>query len=500
MFFPIILYFFLQQTVGATDPVGSSEDACISESSYHRLLGSKTLYCDARQFVNSPNDRPYSFDKESLEERHSQLLKRNCEPIVFFFFGRHSARFPEGDDADIYNKHMIQIQDALRQHVDESTCPQKVAELFNWKPKMQLEHESLITHIGSLEQRDIARRFKKLYPQFFDAKQSDIKLGVTNYLRTAQTALEFLKEVDNFDLSSDCGKNSSPIHDINHQKYSSDRLRSHPCYQRMMGAYVRRELSFDEECKAIMRVKKFKYPLVERARNPKVVQSIIESISTRLGFSGENSPIDFEMLNSMYDNCRFETALSEGSIWCKLFTEKELKVLEYIEDVNTYIKGAYGSEARPAQSCPVIKDLLETFISATHRSGDVYPQKQSVFYFSHATPMKKVLAVFGLFTDMDSFSESAISEFERTLKIPEDRNWRISGVCPFSANMAFILYRCQNPGTDRVEHKVLSTVTERPVRLSGCQDIVCDSETFFRNYEPLRDCDLRKICAKRNQD
>lgn len=489
-----ILCILLLRTIGAVDP-----DNTGFKPSYHRLLGSKTLYCDARQFVDLLRGRPNSFDDDSLEGRHFKLLSANCEPIVFFFFSRHSARFPEGNDADVYNKHMIQIQDALRQHVNTSSSPDKVAELLNWKPKMQLEHESLITHAGSLEQQDIARRFKKLYPEFFNAKRSDVRLGVTTYLRTAQTAVEFLKEVDDLDLGPDCA-NSFPIHDLDHQQYSSDGLRSHPCYEELMSKYVKRELSFDEECKAISGIKKFKYPLVERARNPKVVQGIIDNISSRLGFTKLNSPIDIVILNDMYDNCRFETALLEDSIWCKLFTEDELKVLEYIEDVNTYIKGAYGHEARPKQSCPVVKDLLETFLSATEEIGDAGPKKRSVFYFSHATPMKKMLAAFGLFEDSESFSEAAISEFERHLKVPENRNWRISGICPFSANMAFILYRCQVPGTDLVEHKVLSTVTEQPVHLSGCKETVCDSRTFFTQYDSFRDCDLKKICAKRKQN
>lgn len=474
-------------------------DKCIKLKTLdYELYGTKTLYDDARRYLERKDEIPNSFDDDSLEEEHNDLLQKSCKPVVFYFFGRHSARFPDGDDAVQYNKHMAEIQNMLRQHYNETNCPEKYAEFLNWKPKLQFDFDNLITHLGGIEQREIARRFKKLYPEFFNTNKTDIKIGVTTEIRTSQTAVEFLKEVDGLKLEG-CEESLLQTHDVDDPNHDPNKLRSHDCYKKMQDNYKRPYLEFHDDCKNRMKgkVTKQKYPLVDRVRDPKVVQEIIESISKKIGFeSAEKSPINVDVLNSIYDNCRFENAFLNDSVWCKLFSKKHLKAMEYIEDVNTYYKGGYGVDARVKQSCPLVKDLVEEFIVATKETSHMdQTRRKSIFYFSHATPMKKLLATFGMFKDDESFSESAIAELERSLKAPKRRNWRISLISPFSGNIAFILYRCQKPGKEDVKFKILSAVTEHPVKLGGCGDTDCSSEKFFKTYEPLRTCDLDKICG-----
>lgn len=462
------------------------------------LYGTKTLYGDARKYLERKDELPNSFSESSLEEEHHNLIRKSCRPVLFYFFGRHSARFPDGDDADLYNKHMAEIQNLLRKHHNQTNCPEKTAEFINWRPKLKFNLDNLITHLGTIEQRDIAKRFKLLYPEFFNVKTSNVKIGVTTELRTSQTAVEFLKEVNGLKLDG-CDEKSLPTYDVDDPKFDADKVRTHSCYKKMQDNYAKPLLEFHEDCKSRLKSKgnKQKYLLVDRARDPKVVRDIVDSIAKKLGFeNGENSPINAAVLDSLYDNCRFENAFLNDSIWCKLFSKKEMKAFEYIEDVNTYYKGGYGAEARPTQSCPLMRDLLEEFVKAAKETSHMTGlQRRSVFYFSHATPMKKVLATFGLFKDDESYTESAIADFERSLKVPKKRDWRISLITPFSANMAFILYRCQKAGKSDVTFKILSTVTEHPVKLGGCKEANCDSDVFFKKYEPLRTCDMSKICG-----
>lgn len=472
----------------------SASDVCPRlEDLKYELFGTKTIYGDARKYIQQTDDDdlPKGFDDDSLAEEHKDLVKDDCRPLVFYFIGRHSARFPDGEDIDKYNSDLVELVNKLK--ASGNKCADNYKDLLEWRSKMQNKHDNLITDLGAREERDIARRFKKIYPEFFDTEKSDVDIGVTSKIRTAQTGVEFLREVDGLSLPSGCSESSLPTNDVDRPSYNLDEVRNAACYKNMIDIHEKPFLEFHKKCDKISGETKIKDPLVDRVKDPRNKKRIAHRVAKKLGLESDESdpPIDYHLLDSIYNTCKFENALKNDSVWCDLFEKKDIEALEYMDDVSTYIKGAYGPKARPKQSCPLVKDLIETFSEATRGSGR---SRKSRFYFSHADPMKKLLATFGMFKDDDNFDESSIREFEKDLKAPKKRRWRSSVITPFSANMAFVLYRCEEPGKP-VKHKILATVTEQPVKLGGCSDTDCNSEKFFATYDNLRDCDLENICA-----
>jgi len=64
----------------------------------------------------------------------------------------------------------------------------------------------------------------------------------------------------------------------------------------------------------------------------------------------------------LYGVCSYETAWSGGktiSPWCNIFSELDLQVLEYHQDLDYYWKDGYGNELNLQIACPTLQDLLE---------------------------------------------------------------------------------------------------------------------------------------------
>lgn len=478
-----------------------------------RLFGTKTLYRDAREALGriDDDDLPKPFDEDSLESEHNDLLKDHCSPVALYFMGRHSARFPDGEDIDKYNGDLLELIKRMNSApAARGGCRKNRQDFLNWTPKMQTKHDNLITEMGANEERQIARRFKRLYPDFFDARKADIKIGVTEKVRTAQTGYEFLKEVDGLNLDSSC--RNTPTNDPNQPQYDVDKVLGAACYKFLVDNYKQPFLDFHKQCERISGEEKIKDPLIDRVRDPKLKRRMARRVGKKLGLSNQENQnggggdadsapaISVKMLDSIWNMCKFETAMQNSSIWCSLFEKKDVAMLEYIEDVNTYIKSAYGPKANPRQSCPVVGNLVESFQDVMQKSGAVSDQrKRAYFYFSHADPIKKLLAAFGMFKDDESFTSRRVAEFESELKVPKKRHWRSSLISPFSANLAFVLYRCPHEshnGNARDKYKVLASVTEQPVKLGGCKNTDCNMQRFLDAYENMRDCDLNKICRR----
>lgn len=465
------------------------------------------------------DDLPKPFDDDSLEHEHRDLLKDDCSPVAFYFMGRHSARFPDGEDIDQYNKDLSELISKMGNSSRNSGCRRNRQEFLQWRPKMQFKHDNLITELGGREERDIARRFKRIYPDFFNAAKTDIKIGVTKKIRTAQTGSEFLKEVDGLNLSDSCRE--TPTNDPYRPDYNLDRVLEAACYKYLIDNHEAPFLDFHKQCEKISGEEKIKDPLIERVKNPNLKLRMAKRVARKLGLRNENNgqqqpddsqaAVSVQMLDSIWNMCKFETAMRNESIWCSLFEKKDLEMLEYIEDVNTYIKSAYGPKANARQSCPVVGNLVESFQS-TIRSYEEEGNQQgprklrAYFYFSHADPIKKLLAAFGMFKDDESYTPDRIADFESDLKVPKKRHWRSSLVSPFSANLAFVLYRCPKSSSSswfsssssnkRDKFKVLASVTEQPVKLGGCKDTDCNIQRFMDTYDNMRDCDLNIICRR----
>jgi multiple inositol-polyphosphate phosphatase/2,3-bisphosphoglycerate 3-phosphatase len=89
-------------------------------------------------------------------------------------------------------------------------------------------------------------------------------------------------------------------------------------------------------------------------------QSMLRAVSKRLGFE---ATLEFKDVELMYLACSFETAWNPEQLspWCSPFSEEDLKVLEYHQDLDYYWIDGYGYELTYKQACAPVQDVVKNF-------------------------------------------------------------------------------------------------------------------------------------------
>ena len=65
-----------------------------------------------------------------------------------------------------------------------------------------------------------------------------------------------------------------------------------------------------------------------------------------------------EQLENIYDACRFEYALFRSAPFCALFSEENLKVMEYYEDLKYYWRDGYPYSLNGDMTCSLLQDIM----------------------------------------------------------------------------------------------------------------------------------------------
>lgn len=237
--------------------------------------------------------------------------------------------------------------------------------------------------------------------------------------------------------------------------------------------------------------------LVRDFRQSNLMKQLIKRISDRLGLK---NGLDYKLFRSVLRACQFEFAIYGDNPWCAAFSNEELKVLEYLDDLEDYNEDAYGRDINGKQTCPLVGDLVKK-IKESMRLGK-NSRRKTHLQFTHAGVMKRLYSGLGLF-----------SYFNTNSAIPHDeREWRSSLVSPFSANFVAVLHRCKdksdNQRKSRAEksekkkekekeyrYKLLTLVQESPVIVGGCTAELCPVDKFMERYEEMAtNCKLEQIC------
>lgn len=450
------------------------------------LFGTKTSYEHSREYLKKLEDWPYLFNGITLEHQHRLLTNRSYKPIMMYQFVRHAIRYPKSGL-------IKQMEDELKPLIEEwkssgRANDPKFKDLLEWEPRFSVDESAHTAPAGQVEQNDLFSRFKNMYPDFYKTSTANIEVAFTKAKRTAQSSFEIISliegsKVDQSELIRFTKESKKSLENIGRQKVNLESDKS-------IGVYLWPELQMLKLCK-IIHGSKFpkQVPLGELARRFDYTKRIFE----RLEIPIDSYTIDKRksLIKTMYDACRYELFGFGSSVWCTVFDNEDLKILDYLEDVEVLLEDCYGPESRPEMACPVIKDLLEKLESSMKEESNDGLLKTYIF-FSHSDSLKKLLAYLGVGRYSNGFRRQEVEEFSKTGKVPQ-HGWVSSLIAPFSGNMTFILYKKENSNAP-TDYEILTILNETPVRVNGCNGI-CDPEDFKRTYSDAKQCDLFKICA-----
>uniref|UniRef100_A0A6G1S515 Multiple inositol polyphosphate phosphatase 1 n=1 Tax=Aceria tosichella TaxID=561515 RepID=A0A6G1S515_9ACAR len=442
------------------------------------------------------------FGGQSLQAKHYELVAREqCEPVAFYLIGRHAGRNADEDTIIDMNERLKEFVESMMSSTTSSS--ERASKYQSWTPRFEPSEGNLVNKHGAIAHRKLAERFKQIYPMFFNAKTANVDLACTTKVRTTQSGIEFMKAVDGFELNVDDPDCSKAPNYYNYDKLLGGGEKK--CLNSARDGHSKKELTEAHKiCKKELEVKAGGKKLKKQATRDKdgildrikgLKRKLFERIANRIHRElGLDAVPDVKTITSVYDGCQYETSAFGESTWCDLFTSKDLEAIEYLDDAGSYHKiAACDQYALKVQSAPLFKDILSRFNDQTTNDEPSSRRPMAAFRFNHSGLMRKILAVLGLFEpDMiKGYTIEELDVFEETGKIPSSRLWRASLMLPFSGNVGFTLYKCADD-----QFKVLTTISEQPVRVHGCEDAACSLKKFTSTYGWMNKIELPQICKQ----
>lgn len=560
------LFRFVNEPERCIDQSSAISLQSLDNEDHYELFATKTTYENARKELELTRREGINkslFNKSDLRSFdkivEDLVVKDGCGVKQIHYFGRHATRFPSKDDLERIVKNMDIVKNRLNdllkhtknnqrsanqtsasspttsvQPINEVVCYDPLVNYGQWQSSDILgtqKTSNLITSTGVKETQAIVSRFKKLFPNLFNSHLSNPDFGVTQEIRTAQTAHIFMKNIDHLNPLYGCDLNNtndfpSFITDdssataqgyapriqpasatvaaaeslsneirratnlsITRANELAGKITSSACFKKLIDKYEKKDLlSFHKECNTFL----------EASRNPakldhkldldadKRIEHISKSVSRKLRLA-DGTHLTANLTRSIYDVCRYETAISgKSSIWCNLFSDTDLQFLEYIADVKDYFNSAYGSRALAESACVIGSKLYDSL--------DSPDTNESKFYFTHSEVLQRLIALSTRIYYGPNFKKDDVRKFLDSRKVPDTRDWKTSLLTPFSANMAFTIFKCPAPVKKKDDpttiYRIVATLNEQPIVLAGCFEPVCELNRFtkFGNLVKEKEC------------
>ncbi|GAB6020262.1 hypothetical protein CHUAL_002980 [Chamberlinius hualienensis] len=393
-----------------------------------------------------------------------------CKPLQIYGIYRHGTRYPSVSDVADMIERVPTLRDVIvnASEVGNGTlCPQDKILLKSWKMNFNGSMTNMLHPEGQLEAHAIAKRLRNKFPELFSQSYSPsiYQFRTTDTKRTEDTAKAFIKGI--FDTEQGVVLNT---------KEHEELLRFYKTCKRWESEVDDNDTAIDEYYKFV--------------HGPEM-EEVGQRVAQRLGLS---APMSFYNVSILWEMCRFETAWNRypngQSPWCNLFSNADLDVMEYSEDILYYWKEGYGYPINYEQSCPVLVDIFQNF-NAFHfvRDSHASMHPASLFHFTHSGLLLKLLARLGLFNDSKPLmADDYTQNF--------NRKWRTSLIDSFGSNIVFVLYNCtQDLSSKEGNLKVMIFVQEQEVLLPNCTSSLCPLETILNTYgNYAKECNLDVLC------
>ncbi|XP_054270197.1 multiple inositol polyphosphate phosphatase 1-like [Macrosteles quadrilineatus] len=400
---------------------------CYAEDEHQYLFfGTKTSY--AVKF------------KESAPPFQSQ----ECSPpLMLWELVRHGTRYPMFEEHRPLKqlksvKNRILRNQKIFNNVE--LCEADLTNLANWTINIPISESNRLTQQGKLDMESLAKRHLQRWPSLFKQYDPDNFLFlITESDRTNQSAKHFLRAL-------------FPDADIPQPEPNNALLRSYMnCSTWMLDYAGSRPIRQQRD----------------RFHNSLLMSELVDRVSRRLGFFFDIRPTQ---VDAMYKMCAYDKAYKphEISAWCAAFTEQELKILEYREDLLYYYKHGPGMDINIKVACPLLRDMILRLNATVNQQNGTTPV---VIYFTHNGMFERFLSRLGLLNN--SVPLTAQFDYNNT------RGWRLAKYIPFAANLAVTLHNC----TDGF--KVAMYLNEKPLELENCTNGLCDWHTLYDKYHDI---------------
>ena len=230
---------------------------------------------------------------------------------------------------------------------------------------------------------------------------------------------------------------------------------------------------------------------VKKYQKGKEVRNVIDEI--KMKFGEPNMSLSYDEIKLMYGVCSWDLIMFNGSLskgMCSMFTQDELSVIEYGEDIDDYYMRSNAYNISYQSSCPLLRDVLQSLQAQAGRNVS-YNKYSGLFRSGHSDTVLPFYAMLGVYTNR-------IPLLSTNYLQNENRTFLVGCLVPFSANLYFVLYK--KDGNNEVnDYKIQLYVNERLTQIPGCQSMTdCNFATFEKHYQGIVNrCDYQKMCQNK---
>ena len=247
-------------------------------------------------------------------------------------------------------------------------------------------------------------------------------------------------------------------------------------------------LLFFESCKRYttqIRGNESSRPLFMDFHQTPLAQQTLKNINTRLFTTPSEFSLTWDEAFSLYYMAGYEVAINGSSKLSYAFSNDDLAVFDYADDLETYWKSVYGYDLNSYSACDLIGKMMESI-----KSDDT--STAANFRFAHSEVVAPLLAAFSLFKDEKNVYEQPVTSMD-TIR---NRLFKGSIATPFATNIALLKFNCPGASDDpKMAIVVNGKLMKRPTSFKqfensmqwafNCDaESVCDLDSCNGKFEP----------------
>lgn len=409
--------------------------------------GENVVYHEEAFFFDSDTDRPGQIAYQSKE-----TVPLTCSLVQAQLVSRHGTRNPTSQKVRDYV--------LLENFIGRQQGPLLDSFLTEWRsPFSQDDAGLLFKPQGVLDMKDLSIRSLKRYNQLLKIATQPISVQATKKDRAIDSARAFLSPI--------LGKEVADQYPIRIDPKDSDL-----------------DLTPWKTCKAYQKLHESLRRQSDTYEYKKWMEKFMPALIKSVSFKTRLQNLTAAHVLAMYELCAFQNAINHTTSdgFCDYFSLEDLDDLEFMEDLEFQEFWGYSHPIHTSMTCSLFSSVYRDMIKTPNR-------REFILKFAHAETLIPAITALRLFDDGDNLRGRLNASMPPSQR--NKREWVVSKIAPFAANIWFELYECDGEPFVRVLHN------ERVVKVGSCPSNLCSLKDFVKSMggDEILNCDFFKVCS-----
>jgi len=370
----------------------------------------------------------------------SPVQLEGCSPVLLYDVARHGARIPNDDDVVNLQEGLPLIRDEIEAAWLEGRgelTDDQVADIIGWELSVAPDQGGDLAEQGKREHLGLGERWRQRMGDL-DISPEKTLARSSSKGRCIDSAASHLEGIglEGVDIQVD-----------------DELIRFYDYCPKYIEEVINGEKAFVQTFKLVQ---------------SQLWQDMQTRVSRRAGVELDNT-----RLNLVWDICRYERAWdpTKNSPWCPLFTQEDLDLFNFRQDLVFYYIRGYAYPITAQQTQPLMADLLEAIQSSEY---------SYILNSGHSDTLGPFLTALGLYHDPADLT---------TEDLGTGYQYDTARIGAFSTNVEFVVFECPEGRKTMMFHQEEAKVQP------ACGQLVCTVDQVVAAYSDIAYADHDSVCA-----